>query len=161
MTNLLSQKLKYNSNVLYLLIQKVFRGSRAVCTVDLIQNTLKLGDWSHMSLFWNHRDGVKTTTEVVPPRSRCARILRYSATTDFLLYGRHHYRGGSKGGAPGTRPRCLNSFTFMQFSVKRIGRHTRFGSWCPPGNPGSAIALLFTLDGSLTRLRTVCWCIRY
>ena len=40
-------------------------------------------------------------------------------------------------------PGGQNSFIFMQFSTKKIGSHTHFGS-CPPSpreNPGSATAL--------------------
>ena len=39
-------------------------------------------------------------------------------------------------------PGGQNSFIIMQFSIKKIGLRTHFGSWHPPGeNPGSATVI--------------------
>ena len=48
---------------------------------------------------------------------------------------RAHTIGGSKGGAPGTRPPSPggpNSFIFMQFPGTKLKNNSTFGSWRPP-----------------------------
>ena len=58
----------------------------------------------------------------------------YSPTAPAVISVMIHISGGSKEGRQGRAPppRRQNSFIFMQFSTKKLGSRSHFGSWRPP-----------------------------